>query len=195
MPLNSIKAGKFLLTAGLLAVLVQGLWQLPDLQDYLFPGHQLAADLQSARKECRKIEDDLIALKDRVVYLKWFLAHKGPDQKVSVNWTLSFPFSESIRSTSPNFFWKVNVYLAQKTRVQEERRMRYLDALLKNLDLQLGLPSCPNSTAILPKNAIALNALQQTQALRHQWSACKVKLNKLIEQLTWLESHGYKDKH
>jgi hypothetical protein len=192
MPLNSIKAGKFLLIAGLLAVLIQGLWQLPDLQDYLFPGHQLAADLQSVRRECRKIEDDLIALKDRVDYLKWFLAHGGPDQKVSVNRTLSFPFSESIRSASPNFFWKVNVYLAQKTRVQGERRLRYLDALLNSLDFQLRQPSCPNST--LPKNALALNALQQTQAFRHQWSAYKVKLNKLIEQLTWLESHGYKDK-
>ncbi len=192
MPLNSWKAGKFLLTAGLLVVLVQGLWQLPDLQDYLFPGHQLAADLQSARRECRKIGDDLIALRDRVDYLKWFLAHRGPDQKVSVNRMLSFPFSEFIRSLSPNFFWKVNVYLAQKTRVKEERRLRYLDALLNNIDLQLRQPSCPKSTAILPKNAAALSALQQIQAFQHQWSVYNVKLNELIEQLAWVENHGYK---
>jgi hypothetical protein len=192
MPLNSWKAGKFLLTAGLLAVLVQGLWQLPDLQDYLFPGHQLAAGLQSARRECRKIEDDLIALRDRVDYLKWFLAHRGPDQKVSVNRMLSFPFSEFIRSLSPNFFWKVNVYLAQKTRVKEERRLRYLDALLNNIDLQLRQPSCPNSTAILPKNVGARSALQQIQAFQHQWSVYNVKLNELIEQLALVENHGYK---
>jgi hypothetical protein len=192
MPLNSLKAGKFLLTAGLLLVLVQGLWQLPDLQDYFFPGHQLAADLQSASKECRKFEDDLIALRDRVDYLKWFLTHKSPHQKVSVNWMLSFPFSEFIRSLSPHLFWHVNVYLAQKTRVKEERRLRYLDALLNNIGWQLRQSSCPNSTAILPKNA-GLDARQQIQAFQHQWSVYNIKLNNLIEQLVWVENHGYKN--
>jgi hypothetical protein len=193
MLINSLKAGKFLLTAGLLAVLVQGLWQLPELQDYLFPGHQLAVDLQSARMNCRKIEDDLKALRDRVDYLKWFLAHRGPDQKFSVNRMLSFPFSEFTRSLSPNFFWKVNVYLAQKTRVKGERRLRYLDALLHNIDLQLRQPSYLNSTAILPKHAAALSAMQQIQAFQHQCSVYNVKLNDLIEQLTSVENHGYKN--
>jgi hypothetical protein len=193
MSLNSLKAGKFLLTAGLLVVLVQGLWQLPELQDYLYPGHQLAADLQSARMNCQKIEDDLITLGGRVDYLKWFLAHRGPDQKVSVNRMLSFPFSEFIRVLSPNFFWKANVYLAQKTRVKVERRLRYLEALLNNIDLQLRQPSCPNSTAILPKNAVALSALQQIQAFQHQWSVYNVKLNDLIKQLVLIENHGYKN--
>jgi hypothetical protein len=193
MSLNSLKAGKFLLTAGLLLVLAQGLWQLPELQDYLFPGHQLAADLQSARINCRKIEDDLITLRGRVDYLKWFLAHGGPDQKVSVNRMFSFPLSEFIRSLSPNFFWKANVYLAQKTRVKVERRLRFLDALLNNIDLQLRQPSCPNSTVILPKNAVALSALQQIQAFQHQWSVYNVKLNDLIKQLVLIENQGYKN--
>jgi hypothetical protein len=193
MPLNSLKAGKVLLTAGLLIVLVQGLWQLPELQNYLFPGHQLATDLQSARRECRKIEVDLIILRDRVDYLKWFLAHRSADQKVSVNRMLSFPFSEFIRSFSPHFFWQVNVYLAQKTRVKEERRLRYLDALLNRIGSQLQQSSCPKSTEILPKNAASLNDLQQIQAFQHQWSVYNVKLNNLIEQLAWIENHGYKN--
>jgi hypothetical protein len=192
MPLNSWKTGKFLLTAGLLAVLVQGLWQLPELQDYLFPGHQLAADLQSANLECQKIEADLISLKDRIDYLKWFLAHRGLEQKFSVKRILSFPFSECIRVFSPNFFWKVNIYLAQKTRVKEERRLRYLEALLNKIDFQLRQPSCPNSAAILPKNPAALRALQQIQAFQHQWSVYNVKLHELIEQLTLVDSHSYK---
>lgn len=192
MPFNAWKTGKFLLTVGLLAVLVQGLWQLPELQDYLFPDHQLAADLQSARRESRKIEDDLIRLTDRVDYLKWFLAHKGSDQKFSINRVLSFPFSECIRVLSPNFFWKVNTYLAQKTRVKEERRLRYLEALLNKINLQLRQPSCPKSTATLPENPAALRALQQIQAFRQQSSFYNVKLNGLIEQLSRLENHGYK---
>jgi hypothetical protein len=192
MPFNSWKIGKFLLTAGLLAVLVQGLWQFPELQDYLFPNHQLASDLHSSRRESRKIEEDLVRLAERVDYLKWFLAHNGADQKFSINRMLSFPFSECIRVLSPNFFWKVNTYLAQKTRVKEERRLRYLDALLNKIDLQLRQPSCPNSTAILPKNPAALRALQEIEAFRQQWSFYNVKLNKLIEQLISVESHGYK---
>jgi hypothetical protein len=192
MPINSLKAGKLLLTAGLLVVLAQGLWELPELQDYTSPGYQLAADFQTAGIECRKIEADLIALRDRVNYIKWAMAQRGPYPKFSACRMFSFPFSEHIRAFSPHSFWRVNIYLAQKTRVREERRLQYLEALLNRIDLQLQQPYCPDRAAILPRNPAAPEAAQQVKAFQYQCSVYNVKLNDLIEQLTWVESHGYK---
>lgn len=192
MPINSLKAGKVLLTAGLLLVLAQGLWELPELQDYLSPGYQLVADLQTVGGECRKIEADLIALRDRVNYLKWLMAQRGHHPKFSVNCMLCFSFSEPIRAFCLDFLWRVNIYLAQKTRVREERRLQYLDALLNRIDLQFQKPSGPNGPGILPENAAGLGAVQQVKTFQHQWSVYNITLNDLIEQLAWIEKHDYK---
>src|SRR5665648_9901 len=105
MSLNSLTVKKLLLTAGLLAVLGQGLWQLPELQDYLFPIDHQKSILQQARKECLRIKNDLRTLDERVAYLTWFQAHDGPDQKVSADRLRAFPFSESIRTLAPRYFW------------------------------------------------------------------------------------------
>ncbi|MCX5888630.1 MAG: hypothetical protein NTY36_04170, partial [Deltaproteobacteria bacterium] len=80
MSLNSLTVKKLLLTAGLLIVLGQGLWQLPELQDYFSPVDNEEFIFQQADKECSRIKDDLRTLNERVDYLQWFQAHNGPDQ-------------------------------------------------------------------------------------------------------------------
>ena len=104
MSLNSLTVKKLLLTAGLLIVLGQGLWQLPELQDYLFPVDNEEFILQQASKECSRIENDLRTLNERVDYLKWFQAHNGPDQKVSADRLRAFPFSECHPAPGPEIF-------------------------------------------------------------------------------------------
>ena len=135
MSVKSIKLGKFLLTAGLLVILAQGLWQLPDLQNYFSPDTHWESDLLSVHNESWKIMKKLTLLRSRVDYLKWLVAHRDTPQPVSMDWMVHFPFSECIRSFSPKFFWNLNIYLAYKDKVQLQRKLKYIDALVKYIQL------------------------------------------------------------
>jgi hypothetical protein len=135
MSVNTNKLGKFLLTAGLLVVLAQGLWQLPALQDYLAPDNHWESDLISLHNESWKIENKLTSLRLRVDYLKWLLSHRGTPQPVSMDWMAHFPFSECIRPLAPKFFWNLNIYLAYKNQVQLQRKLKYVDTIVKYIQL------------------------------------------------------------
>jgi len=193
MSLNSFTVKKFLLTAGLLLVLGQGLWQLPGLQDYLFPVENVELILSQASKECPLIKDDLIMLRARVDYLKWFQAHNGPDQKISADRLLSFPFSECIRPLAPRYFWHINIRLAQKTRVKVERNLRRLDALLKNIDGDFRVGLSHASPAIPAKPAAISGSMKQIQQFQNRCNEYNAKLMELTNQLTWLENNDYKN--
>jgi hypothetical protein len=192
MSLNSFKVKKLLLTAGLLIVLGQGLWQLPELQDYLFPVENVELILSQASKEGPRIKDDLIMLNERVAYLKWFQAHDGPNQKVSGDRLRSFPFSECIRPLAPRYFWDINIRLAHKTRVKVERRLRRLDTLLKNIDGDFRVGPFHASPAIPATTAAVSSSTKQIKQLQNQYIDYNAKLMELTKQLTWLEDNGYK---
>ena len=192
MSLNSFTVKKFLLTAGLLLVLCQGLWQLPELQDYLFPVENVELILSQASKESPIIEDDLIMLRARVDYLKWFQAHNGPDQKFSADRLLSFPISECIRPLAPRYFWHLNINLAHKTRLQAERKLRYLDALLKNIDGDFRVGSSHASPANPAKTAAESSSIKQIKQFQDQCIGYNAKLKELTNRLAWLENNGYK---
>jgi hypothetical protein len=192
MSLNSVTVKKLLLTAGLLLVLGQGLWQLPEVQVYLFPVDHDELTLSRASKELPGIEGDLITLHERLDYLTWFQAHNGPDQKVSAVRLRAFPFSESIRSLAPGFFWHTNIRLAHQNRLKVERKLRYLEGLLKNIDENsLVHPSQP-SPAIPAKTAAVSNSMKQIQQLQNQCMHYNGKLMELTKQLAWLENNVYK---
>jgi len=193
MSLNSLTVKKFLLTAGLLLVLVQGLWQLPELQDYFFPVDNAELILKRASNECPLIERDLIALSKRVNYLKWFQADHGPDQKVSVARLLSFPLSECIRPLAPEYFWHINITLAQKTRLKIERKLRHLNVLLKSINGDFRVPPSQASPAIPEKPAPVSDSMEQIQQFKNQCLSYNDKLNELTKQLAWLENNGYKN--
>jgi hypothetical protein len=193
MSMNSLRAGKFLLTAGLLLVLVQGLYQFPDLQDYLFPGSDVTLSLRTADIESHKIENGLLSLVTRVDYLRWFMAQGGPDQQFSMHRMLSSPFSESIRFLSPGYCWQANFSLAQKNRVQMERKLRYLEAMLTNLSVNLRGRSSHDNPAILPKKAAVFCSMNQIQQLQAQCMVYNSKLIEITKQLAWFENNGYKN--
>lgn len=135
MSIKSRKIGRFLLTAGLLVVLGQGLLQLPDVQDYFFPDNYWELKIQSISRESWNIKNDLTSLRLRIGYLEWFLSHRDASPSVSMKWMLLFPFSECIRLDSPKFFWNLNIYLAYQTKVKIQRKLKNLDALVKNIPL------------------------------------------------------------
>ena len=192
MSLKSSTVKKFLLTAGLLIVLGQGLWELPDLQDYLFPVKNVEFILQQINKECRRIENDLIALTKRLDYLKWFQTHEGPKQKISADRLFAFPFSESIRTLAPRYCWHINIWLAHKNRVKVERKLRTLEALLKSINREVGVDSSHNSPAIPGQTAAVSGSMKQIQQFQAQWIIIyNSKLMELTKQLARLESNGY----
>lgn len=191
MSLNSFNSGKFLLTAGLLLVLAQGLWQLPELQDYLFPEKHLELNIRTAKLELLKTEKNLILLNKRVSYLQWFLAHNGPEQQISINRMLLFPFSEPLRCLSPKIFWHFNIFMAKQRQVGLERNLKYQDALLKNIKLNIESVLLHNNSETFSKKYPEFNMLQQIQKFQQQWSLYNNELKSLIEQLSWLEKDNY----
>ena len=135
MSVKSSKIGRFLLTAGLLAVLFQGLWRLPALQDYFFPDNYWETKVEAVNNEDWHIRNGLTDLRLRIAYLEWCLEHKASPQGLTADWMLHFPFSESIRSFSPKFAWNMNIYLASKSQVKVQRKLKNLDALEENIPL------------------------------------------------------------
>ena len=192
MSLNSMTVKKFLLTAGLLFVLGHGLWQLPELQDYLSPVDNEEFIFQQANKECSRIKDDLRTLNERVDYLTWFQAHNGPDQKISADRLRAFPFSECIRPLAPRYFWHTNIRLAHKNRLRVERKLRYLESLLKNLDTNPPVHPAQAGPAIPAKTAAVSSSMKQIKQLQDQLMDYNAKLIELTKQLAWLEDNGYK---
>jgi hypothetical protein len=192
MSLNPVTVKKFLLIAGLLIVISQGLWQLPELEDYLFPVENEKFILQQAGKECPRIEVDLRTLNERVDYLDWFQAHNGPDQKISTDRLLSFPFSECIRHLAPRYFWHTNIILAHKNRLKVERRLRHLGPLLKNIDGDFRVGASHASPAIPAKTAAESSSIKQIKQFQDQWIGYNAKLIELTKRLAWLENNGYK---
>jgi hypothetical protein len=192
MSLNSVNVKKLLLSAGLLIVLGQGLWQLPELQDYLFPVENAELIFLRVSREGLRIQGDLIKLNARVAYLTWFQTHNGPDQKVSADRWLAFPVSETIRPLAPGFFWQINIHLAHKNRLRVERKLRYLEGLLKNMDENSTVQPSQDSSAIPAKKALVSISKKQIKQLQNQLIDYNAKLMELSKQLAHLESHGYK---
>jgi hypothetical protein len=192
MSLNSLTVKKFLLTAGLLLVLGQGLCQLPELRDFLFPVDDVKLILGQASKECPKVEGNLTKLHNRLEYLKWFQTHNGPDQKISADRLLSFPFSECIRPLAPRFFWHINIILAHKNRRRAEGRLRYLDAVLKGIAGDFRLGSSHASPAIPAETTAVSSSMEQIHQCQNQCKRYNSELKELSKQLAWLENNGYK---
>lgn len=192
MSLNYFTVKKLLLTAGLLVVLGQGLWTLPDLQDYLFPDKNLELILTRAGKDIEKIEDNLTSLSERLDYLRWFKTHNGPDQKITWDRFLSFPFSESIRPLVPRYFWRMNILYSHKPRTRAESRLRRLDALFKNLiDGDFRVHHSHASAAIAPSAAAVSRSMKQILEYQAKCKVLNSKLTELTKQLTWLSDNGY----
>ena len=132
-------------------------------------------------------------LNERVDYLKWFQAHNGPDQKISADRLLAFPFSECIRPLAPRYFWHTNILLAHKNRLRVERKLRYLDALLKNIDENFRVGSSHANPAIPAKPAAVSSSMKQIKQFQDQCKDYNAKLMELTKQLAWLENNGYKN--
>jgi len=192
MSLNSVTVKKLLLSAGLLIVLAQGLWQLPELHDYLFPVENAELMFLRVSKEGLRIQGDLIMLNERVAYLKWFQTHNGPDQKVSMDRLFAFPVSEFMRPLAPGFFWQINIHLAHKNRLRVERKLRYLEGLLKNMDENSPFHPSQDSSAIPAKTAAVSISKKQIKQLQNQLMEYNAKLMELAKQLARLEDNGYK---
>jgi len=192
MSLNSLTVKRLLLTAGLLLVLGQGLWQLPQLQDYLFPIDHEKSILHQASKECLRIKNDLGTFHERVDYLTWFQANNGPDQKISADRLRAFPVSESIRSLAPGYFWQTNIRLAHKNRLRVERKLQYLQDLLKDMDTNPPVHPAQTGPALPAKTAAVSGTMKQIQQFHQQYRQYNAQLIELTKQLAWLEDHGYK---
>ena len=183
MPLKSVKAWKFILPAGLLLVLVQGLLQVAEFQDYLFPGKHFRSELEAVGDKCLFMEADLISLRGRVHDLEAFLASNTPDRRPSGASLVLSPWSEGVRFFFPKFFWNFNIYQAKRTRVKVERNVRYVDSMLNNLELMK--PAFPPNSA--RQGALKHDPDFQIQKIRARCQFCASEVKRLSEKLNGLE--------
>ncbi len=188
MSLKFFKAWKILLPAGLLLVLVQGLLQVPELQDYLLPGEYFQSELRATANKCLDIEGDLTSYRERVATLEGLLASKNPDRKVSAARMLRSPWSEGVQYLSPELVWKVDLYLAKRTRVKVERNLKYIDYMLSNLELMKPALSQNNAEQI-PLNPAGGDFTQEIRARSQIYSR---EIKNLSEKLTRLEGREQK---
>jgi hypothetical protein len=186
MSLNFLKSGQFLITVGLLLVLAQGLWQLSEFQDYFFPEKHLELNIRLAKLEFRKIKNNLTLLEQRLSYLKWSLDN-GPEQQISMDRILLFPFAEPLRRLSPKFFWHFNIYMAKQKQVGLERKLKYQDALLNKIDSTIELEILNNNSKTFLKMSQRFDISQKMQKFRQQWLLYNNELKPLINQLASLE--------
>jgi hypothetical protein len=149
-------------------------------------------NLSRASRELPRIEEDLSTLSKRLDYLKWFQAHNGPYQKISADRLRAFPFSECIRSLDPRFFWDTNIRLAHQNRLRVERKLQYLESLIRNIDENSPVHPSHDSPEIPPKPGPVFNFTKQIQQFQNQWIDYNAKLIELTKQLAWLENNGYK---
>ncbi len=186
MALKSMTAWKFILPAGLLLVLVQGLLQVAEFQDYLFPGKHFRSELEAVGDKCLLMETDLISLRGRVQDLEAFLASQTPDRRPSGASLVLSPWSEGVRFFFPKFFWNVNIYQAKRTRVKVERNVRYVDSMLNNLELMK--PKFPQNSA----RQFSLNHGPdfQIQKIRARCQFCASEVKRLSEKLNSLVERG-----
>jgi hypothetical protein len=126
-----------------------------------------------------------------VDYLTWFQAHNGPDQKVSADRLSAFPFSESIRPLGPRYSWHTNIRLAHQNRLKVERKLRYLEGLLKNIDENSPVHPSQDSPAMPAKTAAVSSSMKQIQQFQDQFIDYNAKLMELTKQLARLEDNGY----
>jgi len=187
MSFGFLKSGKFLLTAGLLLVLAQGLLELPELQDYFFPKKYLEFNLDLAKLEFWKIEKNLESLKARVSYLQWFLAHRSPEDNISKDWLLRFPFSESLRWLSPKIFWHLNIYALKRTRIGLERKLKYLNALINDIKINTKSKLSHNNADYLTDSS-GVNISQIIQNFDQLWASYNQELKTLTPKSILLEN-------
>jgi hypothetical protein len=178
------KNRKLLLTAGLLIILAQGLWELPLLQSYLYPVKPMRLILRSARREFNKMELDLGGLTARVAYLNWINAAPGRSPSFSRRWLLTFPLSECLRPLFPGYLRQANLFLAKKNRAKVERKLRYLDAFLNNVDAMVA-GMCPAGAALSAQKATA-PIREKVQQFHRRLTASLTELQSSTRQLTRL---------
>ena len=128
-------------------------------------------------------------MNERLDYLTWFQAHNGPEQKISADRLRAFPFSESIRPLAPRFFWHTNIRLAHQNRLRVERKLRYLEGLLKNIDLNAPVHPSQAGPEIPAKTAAVSDSMKQIQQLQDQCIHYNGKLMDLTKRLDWLENN------
>ena len=97
-----------------------------------------------------------------------------------------------MRSLAPRYFWHTNIRLAHKNRLRVERKLRYLEALLKNLNTNPPVHPAQAGPAIPAQTAAVSGSMKQIKQLQDQLMDYNAKLIELTKQLAWLEDNGYK---
>jgi hypothetical protein len=176
--------GKWLLTASLLVVAVQGVFHLYEVQSVFFPGVYHATELNLINKESIKIENTLQNLKVLLDKLQSLCPIPAQGQAAPSGSGSSASVQGEARGLVPA--WEYTLYLAKKQRVNAARKLNYIDVILKSMQRSLRAQLSDNSKASMQKPEIE-KTLRQIRQERAHWRIYDDRLNKLSQTLVKLE--------
>jgi hypothetical protein len=180
--LNPSNWGKLLLAAGLLLVFVQGLLQLYEVQNFLFPGEYQAAKLNLFKKEYLKIDQGLTSLQDQLAVLTKMQKARATSDAVPASRPVSpvpSPLLAAGGRCYPDSTWQAAIHAAKKKRVYAARKLNHLGLILPSMqrDLESRLSGIGSeSSAGKPWIEKTLQKIRESRAL---WQTYEDKLNDL----------------
>jgi hypothetical protein len=184
---KSFPWGKIFLSIGLLLVAIEGVFLNPLIRKHFSAVEDArVARLNSAKEAYLKIEERLnvyrIILND--INILYDTVHAGSGrQKMDLN-ALAFPLSQLGARVSPGLSLKIQLRLAQKERVNVERKMERLSIMLDSIEREMNLTPGHLNTEALPFEAQQAKTLQQVEMIRQHLLMAKADLGELSENLT-----------
>jgi hypothetical protein len=179
--------GKIFLSIGLLLVAIEGIFLNPLIRKHFGAVEDArVARLNSAKEAYLKIEERLnvyrIFLND--INILYDNIHAGSGgQKMDLN-ALAFPLSQLAARVSPGLSLKIQLRLAQKERVNVDRKMERLSIMLDSIEREMNLTPGHLNAEALPFEAHQAKTLQQIEMIRQHLLIAKADLGELSENLT-----------
>ncbi len=186
---NPSRWGKWLLSASLLLVAILGFFQLYEIQEIFFPGQDYKTEIKLISKEYIIIDKELRKLPAMVYDLQKLRLATGPMCPGLVpSSSSSSTASASALGVPPGLGpgWDDELHAAKKKLVNVVRKLKYLDAKLKSMQLTVERQrSSQDATPVNGKPDMnkTLAQIQEFQARCHLYNDQVIEFSEKINQL------------
>jgi hypothetical protein len=189
--LNLSAWAKLLLAAGLLLTSVLGLMQLPEVQNFFFPGRYHEIKLRLIKKEYAKVNQGLASLHDQLGILtklqaRWGQPDLAPSSRPLSGPTSLLPAPGPMGQADPS--WQAAIHAAKKKQVYVARKLNHLRLILESMQRDLEAELSGIGPGVTERKSAINEFLQQSQKIQALWQTyhdnldnSSIKLKKFTE--------------
>jgi hypothetical protein len=189
--LNLSNLAKWLLTAGLLLVCVQGMLQLYEVQNFFFPNKYYEIKLNLIKKESPKISQGLTSLQNQLTMLsrlQELRAQRDPAPASRPLCDFASPQAAVGALCNSDSSWQAAIHAAKKKHVYVARKLNYLRLILQSLHRNLEAKLLNIGPGASVRKSGVEETLRQIQEIQAPWQGynnnldnSSIKLKKLTE--------------